>query len=86
MTDLFKSFVLDVDESFGECENIIHFVDDDYNIITEYKGKILSINSDNLYSYYQIYTMGKKTYAQTVARTTAAITKIILQFFNLKNL
>lgn len=85
MTDLFKNFVLDVDDALGEGENIIHFVDDNYDIVTECNGKTLLVNSGNLNNYYQTYTLGRKTYAQTVVRTALAVTKIILRFFNIES-
>lgn len=84
MTELFKKFVSDVNETLGNGKNVTHFVDEDYNIVTEYNEKTLLISSGNLNEYYQVYVLGRKTYTQTVNRTTSMITKTILQFFNLK--
>ena len=78
---MFKTFVLDVDDAL--TEDVVHFVNDDYNIVTEYNGEALVFSADNLNKYYQIYILGRRTYSQTVVRTAVAINKIINEFFNI---
>ena len=81
MTEMFKNFVLDVDDTV--IEEVIHFVNDNYDIVTEHEGKQLLISNNELNNYYQAYTLGRKTYSQTVVRTGVAINKTIMKFFNI---
>lgn len=82
MTEKFKEFAREVNSNL--INDVIHELDEGYNIKVDKDGDVLMIPVDELQKHYMLYSMGRKSFAQTVTKAAIVINKTIMQWYNLE--
>lgn len=82
MTEKFKEFAREVNSNL--INDVTHELDESYNIKVEKDGETLMIPVGELQKYYQLYSLGRKSFSQTITKAATIINKTIIQWYNLE--
>ena len=82
MTEKFKEFAREVNSNL--ISDVTHELDESYNIKVKKDGETLMIPVTELQKYYQLYSMGRKSFSQTITKAATIINKTIIQWYNLE--